>query len=261
MPKCREVTKGGWEQILLHLSLYIWASKSKDHIVSTLYQFMTRCSSSTLKNDREVLTPRVFYGEGFEMIHTWYSVLRLQLEGLVNSIVPRVRLLVLAPGQKVSKVSDITLELEMEDKLSGITLPFKEFLSELMETPHTTILLHLGGNFPDVDVLRFELVYSKKIQLTLQQHKHYTATVFDYETYKQCISRIEETWRGYRLPDKEFEEVEILIGVEFFILGKVSTTVPRAIKSERVHDTKAIETMYGPTLFSLVRPITNSWTE
>jgi len=98
--------------------------------------------------------------------------------------------------------------------------------------------------------------------LTLQQHKYYPAKVFDNETYNRRTTIIEETWSGYRFPDKEFEDVEIQIGVEFFILGKVSSTVPRGpLDGVRVHDTTTLEQMYGPTLFSLVRPINNSWTE
>jgi len=262
--RLEETSEEEFVPILPLLPLYIWASKSDDEIVKTLYQFMTRCSSATLKNDQDVLTFRGFYGEGWEMIHTWYSVLRLQLEGLANNMAACVRLLVLAHGQRVSKASDLRLDLEMEDKLSGMKQPFKKFIKDFLNTPHTTILLHLGGQFPDADVLCFESMVDlkQKIKLTLQQHKYYPAKVFDNKKNNRHTTIIEETWSGYRFPDKEFEDVEIQISVEFFILGKVSSTVPRGpLDGVRVHDTTTLEQMYGPTLFSLVRPINNSWTE
>jgi hypothetical protein len=52
------------------LPLYIWASGQTTAPTSTLFEFMKRCTDCTLAIHKKV-DPRVFPGEGFELIHAW----------------------------------------------------------------------------------------------------------------------------------------------------------------------------------------------
>eukprot|EP01126_Amoeba_proteus_P031452 TRINITY_DN3085_c0_g1_i17.p1 TRINITY_DN3085_c0_g1~~TRINITY_DN3085_c0_g1_i17.p1 ORF type:complete len:379 (+),score=44.09 TRINITY_DN3085_c0_g1_i17:1172-2308(+) len=253
------------------LPLYIWASGQTTTPTTTLFEFMKRCTDCTLAIHKKV-DPRVFRGEGFELIHAWFSVLRLQLEAVERKNTPLVFLL--SPVDKVSNMKQLmdpllktrnhlNDEKDVEEKLTY-------FLEICRTTPETTVVLHVGGNFPGTDILVFKSNANCVVSLSLQQCKYLgtTSEPFDTTDLNNCLDQVKKNWEAYGLTltqsgtDRNEPTVSPLsfgplknsqINVEIFICGKVAASLPR-YKEVKVYDEYKLKNLYGPTLFSLLRP-------
>jgi len=230
------------------LPLYIWASTQKalanNGPAKTLYEFMDRCMYATSIGPQKQLASRVFHGEGFELIHAWYSVLRLQLEAVERKNTPLVFLL--SPVDKVSNMKQLMDPLlktrnHLNDK-KGVERRLTYFLEKCQTTPETTVVLHVGGNFPGTDILVFKSNANCVVSLSLQQCKYLgtTSEPFGTSNLTRCLDQLKKNWAAYGLtltPSGTIAEPTssplsfgplktLQISVELFICGKVAASLP-----------------------------------
>lgn len=256
------------------LPLYIWASTQKANgPAKTLYEFMDRCTYATSIGTRKQLASRVFQGEGFELIHAWYSVLRLQLEGIERKSTSQVFLL--SPIDKVSNMKQLASPLlktwdNLNDEEKDVERKLAYFLEICRTTPETTVVLHVGGNFPGTDILVFRSNANCVVSLSLQQCKYLgtASEPFDTTDLNSCLDQVKKNWEAYGLTltrsgtdmheptssPLSFGPLKNLqINVDLFICGKVAASLPR-YDEVKVYDEDKLKNMYGPTLFPLLRP-------
>jgi hypothetical protein len=158
----------------------------------------------------------------------------------------------------------------LNDEEKDVERKLTYFLEKCRTTPETTVVLHVGDNFPGTDILVFKSNANCVVSLSLQQCKYIgtTSEPVDTTDLNSCLNQLKKNWEAYGLTltrsgtdthepttsPLSFGPLKNLqINAELFICGKVAASLPH-YDEVKVHGEYKLKNLYGPTLFPLLRP-------